>query len=87
MLKIIQISDECFWGYNDVIDITLYNSFEELGKYIKSKLILFLREYNLLILAEKAEKLKLHNHNYKSYDEIYHAKEDIIYLCCGVNCI
>ena len=54
---------------------------------IKSKLILFLREYNLLILAEKAEKLKLHNHNYKSYDEIYHAKEDIIYLCCGVNCI
>ena len=36
-----------FWGYNEVLDITLFNLFKELG------------EYNLVILAEK---LKLHNH-------------------------
>ena len=47
MIKIIQLSDECFWGYNEVLDITLFNLFKELG------------EYNLVILAEK---LKLHNH-------------------------
>ena len=83
MIKIIQISDEDFWGFNEVIDVYNYSSFEELGNFMKNELINFLKNHNLFNLAEKASKLNLHNHFYKNYSDLYVAKEDIIYLCNG----
>jgi len=85
MLKKIQISDEYFWGFNRIIDITIFNSFDELGYYIKNELIVFLNENNLLNLVEIAQKLKLHNHNFHNYEDIYNTNDTIIYLCGGCN--
>lgn len=81
MQKIIQISDELFWGYNMIIDINDYSSFEELGLVMKKDLINFLNSHNLQLLKEKAELLNLHNHNFEKYEDIYNTNDDIIYLC------
>lgn len=82
MQRIIQISDELFWGYNKIVEVDKYKSFEELGLVIKKDLILMLKMNNLEILKEKAEKLNLHNHNYDSYEEMIKTNDDsIIYLC------
>jgi hypothetical protein len=81
MQKIIQISDELFWGYNMIIDINNYSSFEELGLAMKKDLINFLNTHNLQLLKEKAELLNLHNHNFEKYEDIYNRNDDIIYLC------
>jgi len=82
MQRIIQISDELFWGYNKIVEVDKYKSFEELGLVIKKDLILMLKMNNLEILKEKAEKLNLHNHNYDSYEEMIKINDDsIIYLC------
>lgn len=81
MKKIIQISDELFWGFNIIVDINDYKSFDELIIKIKNELISFLNKNNLLCLVDKAKTLNLHNHNYKDYNELYEIKENIIYIC------
>ena len=80
MRKIIQISDEIFWGFNMIIDLDDYSSIEELSKLLKNELMEFLRNYNLLNQVDIAKKLELHNHEYISYDELYRSG-DIIYFC------
>jgi hypothetical protein len=81
MEKIIQISDEIFWGFNIKININNFNSFEELIKYTLNELIIFLNNNNLLNLVDKAKELNLHNHNFNSYNELYNTNDEIIYLC------
>lgn len=81
MKKIIQISDRLFWGFNEIIEIDNYKSFDELGEMIKKELLLFLNRNNLLYLVMEAEKLNLHNHNYEKYDDLYKTNNDIIYFC------
>ena len=80
MRKIIQISDEIFWGFNMTIDLDNYNSFEELARLLKNQLIIFLTSNNLLNQVDMAKKLELHNHKYKSYRNLYESGEDIIYF-------
>ena len=81
MQRIVQISDKLFWGYNMIIEINDYSSFEELGLAMKKDLINFLNTHNLQLLKEKAELLNLHNHNFEKYEDIYNTNDDIIYLC------
>ena len=81
MIKILQISDKLFWGFNIIIEIDNYKSFDELIKLIKNELLLFLNTNNLIELAILAEGLKLHNHMYNDYQDLYSTKDDIIYLC------
>ena len=81
MIKIIQISDEIFWGFRKNVSLNNFSSIDEIANYIKDELIKFLIENNLLILKDIALKLKLHNHQYNSYDELYETNENIIYLC------
>ncbi len=86
MIKILQISDKLFWGFNIMVEIDNYKSFDDLAKLIKNDLLLFLNRNNLLELVIEAEKLKLHNHMYKNYQDLYLTKDDIIYLC-GHSCL
>jgi len=86
MLKTIQISDQLFWGYNEIIDINNFDNFNDLGLYMKKELIGFLKNNNLLNLAEKANDLILHNHKYIYYDDLYKTNDNIIYMCGGYNC-
>lgn len=81
MKKIVQISDQLFWGFHLIIEIDNYNSFDEMGNFIKKELISFLTYHNLLNLVIEAEKLKLHNHNFTNYEDLYNSNDDIIYLC------
>ena len=83
MFKTIQISDEYFWGFKEEVDINNFSSFDELAIYMKKELIGFMRSNNLLNLAEKAESLKLHNHKFLDYMDIYDTNDNIIYLCGG----
>jgi len=83
MKKIIQISDEHFWGYNIEIDLDNYSSYNELSILLKKELIKFLKRNNLLNLVDMAENLKLHNHSYIKYNDLYKSGEDIIYFCGG----
>ena len=81
MIKILQISDKLFWGFNISVELDFYNSIDELANIIKKELILFLNDNNLLNLKEEAEKLNLHNHYYTKYEELYDTNEKIIYFC------
>jgi hypothetical protein len=81
MKKIIQISDELFWGFHSIVEIDDYSSFEELAVFMKNELISFLTYHNLLNLVIHAEKLNLHNHNYSNYKDLYDSNDDIVYLC------
>lgn len=84
MYRIVQISDQLFWGFNRNVCLTNFTNFNDLIQYMRNELILFLREHNLLNLVDKAKTLKLHNHNYKLYEETHKTDEDtIIYLCGG----
>jgi len=81
MKKIIQISDEFFWGFNIIIDLDNYSSIEEIGHLLKNELIVFLRSNNLLNQVDIAKNLDLHHHNYSKYEELYRNDYDTIYLC------
>ena len=83
MNKIIQISDEFFWGFNIIINLDNYKTFDELAILLKNELITFLRRHNLLNLLDMANKLNLHNHMYKNYEDLYRNDYDIIYFCGG----
>lgn len=83
MRKIIQISDEIFWGFNTIVDLDNYNSFDDLARLLKEQLISFLKSHNLLNQVDLAKKLNLHHHNYKSYQDLYESGDDIIYFCGG----
>jgi hypothetical protein len=78
----VQISDDIFWGFNRYIDIEIFESFDELIPYIHNELITFLKENNLISLETRARDLRLHNHSYNNYEDLY--KLDInetIYIC------
>lgn len=83
MKKIIQISDEFFWGFNVIVDIDNYSSFVELENLLKNELLTFLRTHNLLNQLDMANKLKIHNHSYDKYEDLYKSDYDIIYFCGG----
>lgn len=86
MIKILQISDRLFWGFRLTVEIDNYKSFVDLAHLLKKELLSFLNQNNLLNLVEEANKLELHNHNYKDYNELYYTNENIIYFC-GHCCI
>lgn len=81
MIKIIQISDKIFWGFNINVNLDDYKSFEELANLLKKELILFLTKYNLLNQVDMANKITFHNHNYNLYEDLYNTGDDIIYFC------
>lgn len=78
---IAQISDELFWGFKVYFNENDYKSFNEVVFFVKKELILFLRINNLLNLEEIAKKINLHNHEFKSYEEMIKSNNEIIYLC------
>jgi hypothetical protein len=81
MNKIIQISDEFFWGFNIIINLDNYKTLDELANLLKTELIAFLKKHNLLNQVDIANKLNLHNHLYKNYKDLYRNDYDIIYFC------
>lgn len=86
MYRTVQISDELFWGFNKSVQLTDYTNFNDLIKYIIDELIIFLKDNNLLNLVDKAKTLKLHNHNFKSYEQLYKTDEETIIYLCGGKC-
>ncbi len=79
----IQISHDLFWGYNEIVDISIFNDIEELSSYIKNNLIVFFKSHNLICLSEQVNRLKLHSHSYTTINDILEKtkENDIIYLC------
>jgi len=86
MYRIVQISDQLFWGFNELIPLTSFKNFDELCEYMKNRLIYFLRNHNLLNMVDKAKELKLHNHQYKNYEQLYRTDENTIIYLCGSDC-
>jgi len=81
MKKIIQVSDDIFWGFNIIVDLNDYKTIDELGNLLKSELIDFLRKHNLLNLLDRAKNIDFHQHLYTSYEELDRNDYDIIYFC------
>lgn len=79
----VQISDDIFWGFHRIVDIELFESFEELIAYIKNELTIFLHSNNLLQLETKASEMHLHNHSYNKYDDLLKMEDDAIIYICG----
>ena len=86
MSRTIQISDTLFWGFKEEIPLNQFRNFDELCEYMKNSLIKFLRINNLLNLVDKAKELKLHNHQYKLYEQLYRTHEDTVIYLCGSEC-
>jgi len=78
----IQISDDLFWGFYKYVDIEIFETFDELIHYIHNELIIFLHFNNLIQLEDKARNLRLHNHSYNNYEDLYNLDiSDTIYIC------
>jgi hypothetical protein len=86
MYRTVQISDELFWGFNKSVLLTNYTSFNDLIQYIRNELIVFLKANNLLNLVDKAKNIKLHNHHFKLYEQLYKTDEETVIYLCGGNC-
>jgi hypothetical protein len=86
MIRIFQISDETFWGYRVLVDLTRFSSLKDITDYVKADLVAFLRSRNLSDLAEKASSLKMHIHEDPSYEELLKS-ETVQYLCTGGVCL
>jgi hypothetical protein len=86
MYRIVQISDQLFWGFNRIVCLTDFTNFNDLIQYMINELIIFLKEHNLLNLVDSAKTLKLHNHHFKLYEETCKTDKDTIIYLCGGHC-
>ncbi len=86
--RTFQISSELFWGYRLRVDLSLYDSLDEIIHLVKLDLKRFLLGKNLQALAEKVDTMKLHMHEpFLTFQELADGTnpQDILYLCdhCG----
>jgi hypothetical protein len=82
----VYISNEYFNGFKRNVNIIEFSSFKELCDYMKDQLVSYLKLENLNSLADKANSLELHTHEYKFYNDfkvnVMNNKVDYVYLCC-----
>lgn len=84
MNRTFQVSSDLFWGYKMVVDISTYETLDDICKYMQKQMKQFFVTHNLLALAEKVDSLKLHIHSpIQTMDDIFlHTTPDmIIYVC------
>lgn len=81
--RTFQVSSDLFWGYTETIDITDFQTVEDLCMYVKIKMKQFFKHHNLLALAEKIDTIKLHIHGEPSIQILLQStnQNEIIYLC------
>lgn len=76
-MTICQISDELFWGFNIDINLTLFETNENIIIYIKNRLKNYFLAANLQLLAEKVDEKNLHiDENFENLNNY-----KIIYIC------
>lgn len=74
-----QISDDLFWGYNQMININLYTNSNDIILEVKKRLKHFLGQNNLEVLKEKVDE-KIYN--LPEFERILTSNPaDIIYVC------
>ena len=77
MIKKCQISCEYFWGFNQNIDINIYNTKEKIIEQILYLLEIFLINNNLIVLKEILDKIK---NKYHIHDMDI-TNNNTIYIC------
>ena len=74
-----QISDDLFWGYNEMININLYINSNDIILELKERLKIFLHRNNLEVLKEKVDEK---HYTIPTFEKILVSKPtDIIYVC------
>ena len=74
-----QISDDVFWGFNQMININLYTNSNDIILEVKNRLKHFLGQNNLEVLKEKVDE-KIYN--LPEFDLILTSNPaDTIYVC------
>lgn len=84
MNRTFQVSSDLFWGYKSVLDVSVYETLDDICKHIQQQMKQFFVSHNLLALAEKVDSVKLHIHSpIQTIEDIYlHTSHDtIIYVC------
>jgi len=76
--KLIASSD-LFWGFEIIIDIRYYETFEAIINHFHNELLSLLKNNNLVVLYEKCQKCKFHCHTH-TFEGLLLADNDI-YLC------
>lgn len=83
--RIIKISSTLFLGYTITLsderflELGLW-SIESLTRFCNTHLIDFFKQYNLSVLAQKAQDAKFHVHSFTLDDWIYHTQNEY-YIC------
>ena len=72
-------SSELFWGFEIIIDIRYYETFEEIITHYHNELLSLLKNNNLIVLYEKCQKCNFHCHTH-TLEELLITDNDI-YLC------
>jgi len=78
---IVQLTDDIFFGFKIKINIDNFKSVFDICNYVKNKLIELLEENNFELLLDRANRMKLHIHNYKNIHEIKNNENSILYVC------
>lgn len=74
-------SSKLFWGYTQIYDIRLYDSFESIIKEFHNSLLKTLKDNNLEVLYEECEKCKFHCHTHTFEEVLLNLDNKDIYLC------
>ena len=79
-IRTFQLSCRLFWGYKTTIDLDYIDTTSDILKTITNRLDLFLRDLNLIFLAEELVKINLHSPSIEKILIEYQPNE-IIYIC------
>ena len=87
-LRTFQLSCKLFWGYRTTLDLDYFDSTNQIIAAIQSGLENYLKNANLICLAEELEKIKFHSPSietilleYQPTDTVYVC--DHCHDCCG----
>ena len=75
-----QLSCRLFWGYKTTLDLDYFDTTDQILIAIKSGLDNFLRNANLICLAEDLDKMKFHSPSIESI-LLSNNPLDIVYIC------
>jgi hypothetical protein len=81
--RTFQISDNLFWGFKSSVNIDHYTNSDDIVLEVKNRLKAFLKQNNLLELADKVDEKVLSAPDIKTINAS--KKTDTLYICMCVD--
>ena len=79
-LRTCKISDDLFFGFTVIVDISYHDNIDKMAKYVKDVLVYYMEKEKLEILVEKANEKRFHIHDVPMSDIVSNS-DKTIWVC------